>query len=461
MKLKTGDIIAAIGEAELHGAGSELTYRGFSTDTRLACKDALFVALVGETFNGNAYLGQAKSAGALGALIGPEALNYQLPEGFQCFLVEDTLAGLQRLARHVRGLNPSCRAVAVTGSNGKSTTKEMIASIAGEKFRTHATSGNFNNHIGVPLTTLGIEPETEYLIVEIGANHPGEIRHLAQIVMPEISVITNIAPSHLEGFGSIGGVLTAKLELFEQTAADGVCVYNGDDSLLRKSVPGNFPNTLSFGLSGDNDLRAGEISLDSQARPSFVFDGSLRIKLGFAGLHNVTNALAAAAVGRLLGLEDNLIKKGLEALRSLKMRTELKKIGNTVILDDSYNANPLSMREALKTLEAIEHDGPRGIVAGEMLELGPEAKGLHEELARLIAARPLAPVVFVGGFAQQMKAAYLSAGGSEDAVFTAENADHACDILRKRLSGGELLLVKGSRGVHLERIIEKLEKTPV
>ena len=161
----------------------------------------------------------------------------------------------------------------------------------------------------------------------------------------------------------------------------------------------------------------------------------------------------------LLNTLTNLIKKGLEALRSLKMRTELKKIGGTVILDDSYNANPLSLREALKTLEAIEHDGPRGVVAGEMLELGAEAKGLHEELARLIAAKPLTPVVFVGGFAQQMKAAYLSAGGSEETVFTAENADHACEILRKRLSGGELLLVKGSRGVHLELIIEKLEKT--
>ncbi len=461
MELKTSDIIAALGEVTLHGPGNGLTYRSVSTDTRLDCSDTLFVALIGETFNGNAYLEQAKNAGALGALIGPTALNHQLPDGFQCFLVENTLAGLQSLASHVRHLNHDCRAVAVTGSNGKSTTKEMIASILGQKFRTHATSGNFNNHIGVPLTILGIEAETEFLVAEIGANHPGEIRHLARLAAPDTSVITNIAPSHLEGFSSIEGVLAAKLELFEQTAADGVCVYNGDDDLLGKYVPGNFTNTLSFGLSEDNDLRATEISLDSQARPSFVFDRSLRINLGFTGLYNVLNALAAAAVGRLLGFEDNRIKSGLEASRPLKMRTDLKKIGNTVILDDSYNANPLSMREALKTLEAIEHNGPRGIVAGEMLELGSAAKDLHEELARLIAARPLAPVVFVGSFAQDMKEAYLSAGGSEDVVFTAENADEAYEILRKELAGGELLLIKGSRGVHLELIIEKLEKTPV
>ncbi len=461
MELKTGDIIAALEKVKLHGPGNELTYRGFSTDTRLDCSDTLFVALIGDTFNGNAYLEQAKNAGALGALIGPTALNYQLPEGLQCFLVENTLAGLQSLASHVRHLNRNCRAVAVTGSNGKSTTKEMIASILGQKFRTHATSGNFNNHIGVPLTILGIEAETEFLVAEIGANHPGEVRHLARLAAPDTSVITNIAPSHLEGFGSIEGVLAAKLELFEETAADGVCIYNGDDDLLRKYVPGNFTNTLSFGLSEDNDLRGTEISLDSQARPSFVFDRSLRVKLGFTGLYNVLNALAAAAVGRLLELEDKLIKSGLEASRSLKMRTDLKKIGTTVILDDSYNANPLSMREALQTLEAVAHNGSRGIVAGEMLELGSGAKDFHEELARLIATRPLAPVVFVGSFAQDMKEAYLSAGGSEDVAFAVENADAAYEILRKELAGGELLLIKGSRGVHLELIIEKLEKTPV
>lgn len=461
MVLKTSDIITALGEVQFHGPGKELTYRGFSTDTRLDCSDTLFVALVGETFDGNVYLEQAKNAGALGALIGPTALNYQLPEGFQCFLVENTLTGLQSLARHVRHSNRDCHAVVVTGSNGKSTTKEMIASILSQKFRTHATSGNFNNHIGVPLTILGLEPETEFLVTEIGANHPGEIRHLARLAAPDTSVITNIAPSHLEGFGSIEGVLAAKLELFEETAPDGVHVYNGDDDLLRRYVQGNFANTLSFGQSEENDLRATEISLDSRAKPSFIFDGSLQINLHFAGLHNVLNALAAAAVGRLLGLEDNLIKSGLETLRPLKMRTELKKIGNTVILDDSYNANPLSMREALKTLEAIQLNGPRGIVAGEMLELGSGAKEFHAELAQLIASRPLAPVVFVGSFAQEMKEAYLSANGSEDVVFATENAEAAYEILREQLTGGELLLIKGSRGVHLELIIEKLEKTPL
>jgi UDP-N-acetylmuramoyl-tripeptide--D-alanyl-D-alanine ligase len=461
MELKTSDIMAALGDAKLHGPGKDFTFLGVSTDTRFNCRDTLFVALIGETFDGSAYLKQAKDAGALGALIGPTALNHQLPEDFQCFLVEDTLAGLQRLAGHVRGLNRNCRGLAVTGSNGKSTTKEMIASIVGQKFRTHATSGNFNNHIGVPLTILGIEPDTEFLITEIGANHPGEIRHLARLAEPDTSVITNIAQSHLEGFGSLDGVLSAKLELFEETAADGVCVYNGDDELLRKHVPGNFANTLSFGQSEDNDLRASEISINGQARPSFVFDGELRISLEITGMHNVSNALAAAAVGRLLSVEDNLIKSGLEAVHPLKMRTALKKIGNTAILDDSYNANPLSMREALKTLETIEHHGRRGIVAGEMLELGPEAKGLHEELARLIAAKALAPVVFVGSFAQDMKEVYLCAGGAEKVVFAAENADAAYDILRKELCGGELLLVKGSRGVHLELLIEKLEKGSV
>ncbi|OGG06612.1 MAG: hypothetical protein A3F83_09210 [Candidatus Glassbacteria bacterium RIFCSPLOWO2_12_FULL_58_11] len=460
MELSTREILSSLDAVEPGGSRGEIIYRGVSTDTRADCRGKLFVALAGESFDANAFLNEAAAAGAAGALIGPSAGGCPQPESLQYFRVPDTLAALHRLAALARRRCPGCRAVAVTGSNGKSTTKELCAAIARIKFSTHATAGNLNNHIGLPLTLLGLEPHTQVLVAEIGANHPGEIRPLARLAAPEISVITNIAPVHLEGFGSLEGVLAAKLELFEETLATGHCVYCGDNSLLGARVPGAFRNTISFGLKEDNALSARDIVLDSAAHPSFTIPGLTRVKLSLAGRHNVLNALAAAAVGRLLGLAAEDIRQGLEALKPLKMRGELKRLGGLLVLDDCYNANPLSMREALKTLEAISHKGSRAAVLGEMLELGAEAEKLHLELAAETAKRNLRLLVLVGAYAARMKDAYLKAGGAEKAIHTAEDAEEACEILKTTLEGDELLLVKGSRGVHLERVVKFLEKVP-
>ena len=267
MKLSTREILSALEAVEPEGSRREIIYRGVSTDTRADCRDKLFVALAGESFDANAFLNEAAEAGAAGALIGPSAGAHPRPESLQYFRVPDTLSALHKLAARARRLCPGCRAVAVTGSNGKSTTKELCASAARVKFSTHATAGNLNNHIGLPLTLLGLEPHTQVLVAEIGANHRGEIRPLARLAAPEISVITNIAPVHLEGFGSLEGVLAAKLELFEETLATGHCVYCGDDPLLGARVPGAFRNTTSFGLKENNAVSARDIVLDSAACP--------------------------------------------------------------------------------------------------------------------------------------------------------------------------------------------------
>jgi len=456
MKLNTTEIVAALGEVSFSGPREELTYQGVSTDTRSDCRQKLFVALVGDNFDGNAYLDQAVRAGAWGAVIGPTSAGRELAPGLQYFRVQDTLGALQALAAQVRQKLHLTRAVAVTGSNGKSTTKEMIAAVVSRRFRTHASSGNFNNHVGVPLTLLELEAEHEVLVAELGANHRGEIRRLARLVAPETSVITNVAPAHLEGFGSLEGVLRAKLELFEETAPDGVCIYCGDNELLKKNVPGKFPHTLSFGLGPDNDLSAAEVTLDSAACPSFILDRNLRIRLSLPGRHNVLNALAAATVGRTLGLTDREIAEGLERVRPLEMRGRIVRIGGLTVLDDSYNANPLSMCEALKTLTAFEHRGPRAAVLGQMLELGGQAREMHVELAEHAAGLPLDLVVMVGEHAADMRQAYLDAGGKA-AAFAAADADQAHRVLKRELAGGELILVKASRGIRLERLIEKLE----
>ena len=229
MALNTSDILAALPDAQLIGQGDIRLFERVVTDTRSHSEQALFVALKGERFDANRFLAQAAQAGATGAVIGPPEAVGEIPEGLQCFQVTDTLAALQKLAAWYRNKYSGCRVAGVTGSNGKSTTKQMIAAVLEQKYRTQATAGNLNNHIGVPLTLLSLKEGTEWLVTEMGANHPGEIRSLARLARPELSVVINVAPAHLEGFGSLRGVLEAKLELFEETAAHGTKIFNGDD----------------------------------------------------------------------------------------------------------------------------------------------------------------------------------------------------------------------------------------
>lgn len=458
MALKTSDILAALGTATLAGPTGTRTFERVVIDSRDDCSRGLFVALRGERFDGNRFLDQAAESGAVGALVGPPEAVGGMPEGLQCFIVEDTLKSLQSLAAWWREVRTGCRVVGVTGSNGKSTTKQMIAAVLGRAFRTQATAGNLNNHIGLPLTLLSLKSDTECLVAEMGANHPGEIRLLARLARPGISVVTNIAPCHLEGFGSLRGVLDAKLELFEETAGDGVLIYNGDDPLLAEEVPKRFVGIRSFGLGEHCDIRATEILLDSRAGASFTLDRSIRVNLAIPGRHNVLNALAAVAVGMESGVPPAEIKLGLETTEPMGLRMQLQQTGNVKILNDSYNANPSSMREALNTLEQISHSGRRLAVLGEMLELGEDAADLHRMVAREAAGKGLDLVVFVGRFADLMKKEFTLAGGDPRKALVASDSAGAWEALKPELRPEDLLLLKASRGIRLETIAREMEK---
>ncbi|MFC1537474.1 UDP-N-acetylmuramoyl-tripeptide--D-alanyl-D-alanine ligase [Gemmatimonadota bacterium] len=462
MTLSSGNILAALEGAGLLGPRQEIDYSQVCTDTRADCSKGLFIALVGDKFDGNRFLAQARAAGALGAIIDKTIQDKALPEDLQCFRVEDTLVALQNLAAYNRRRHKKCRAVAITGSNGKSTTKQMTASVCSQKYITVSNRGNLNNHIGVPLTLLEIEPENQVLVSEIGANHPGEIHCLASLVKPDISVITNIAPTHLEGFGSLEGILKAKLELFEKTAAKGICVYNGDDPLLSGAARKIKQETVSFGLGDNNQVSAFDIDYESSFRPSFALKpGGPRINLLLYGRHNIYNALAAVAVGRALGIEEDAISTGLETVSSLKMRMDLKKIGGLLVLDDCYNANPTSMEAALKTFFEIEHQGPRVAVIGEMLELGPMSESLHRQLASRLAELPFDLVCVVGGQAEAMAESYLFAGGTKKQILCATDSVECWEKIKNKLQGDEFLLLKGSRGIGLDFIVRQLEEESV
>ncbi|MEA2063774.1 MAG: UDP-N-acetylmuramoyl-tripeptide--D-alanyl-D-alanine ligase, partial [Gemmatimonadota bacterium] len=324
MSLSTGDVLSAIAGAELAGSRAAVSYGEFFTDTRKPCRGGMFVAISGERYDGNRFLQEAADAGAAGAIIGSSAPeDTLLPEGLQCFRVADTLAALQDLAAWHRHLCTRVRVVGITGSNGKSTTKQLTLSVCSKAFTTQATAGNLNNHIGVPLTLLGLDPDTELMITEMAANHPGEIRCLASLARPVVSLITNIMPTHLEGFSSLEGILQAKLELFEQTGSQGTLIFNGDDELLRGAVGRFSQEKITFGLGHTNQVKPFEVILAGAARYSFTLrPGSRHIHLPVPGRHNIYNALAAAAVGRALGIADEEIAAGIEHASGLKMRME-------------------------------------------------------------------------------------------------------------------------------------------
>lgn len=456
MILTTKDILAALPGAVLIGPSGERRFERVVTDSRGDCAGALFAGLTGERYDGNRFVAAAAEAGAAGALVGPGA--EALPESLQCFRTSDTLSALQCLSGWHRRRMSACRVAGVTGSNGKSTTKQMIAAVLGRSFHTRATEGNLNNHIGLPLTLLGIEPDTEILVAEMGANHPGEIRLLAGLAAPDAAVITNIAPAHLEGFGSVEGVLNAKLELFEETSPAGARFYNCDDIRLAETVPARFPGAKSFGVSRQARTRATDISLDSRARAAFVLDGEVTVRLNIPGRHNVLNALAAAAMGREFGLDAGQIRDGLEAAEPMGMRMEMRNAGEVKILNDCYNANPSSVIEALNTLQQIEHTGRRLAVLGEMRELGPDAADLHERVARNAASRDLELVLFVGAFARQMMETYIQAGGKRDRVMASSGSDSAWNTLKPIIQPGDLILLKASRGVYLESLLHAIEQ---
>lgn len=461
MKLTTADILKALGnETELLGPQQERTFDSLSSDTRKIRAGALFVAIRGERFDGNAFLHNAADSGASGALAGTGADLEHLPENFQCFVVEDTVKALGRLAEYTIENSPELKVAAITGSNGKSTTKEITASVLRQKFNVHSTSGNFNNEIGLPLTVLGLDKSLhQALVLEIGANHPGEVAGLTKLVKPQVAAITTIAPSHLEGFGSIEGVLNAKLELFDNARPGAKLCYNGDNAHLKNTVPLRYSNTVSFGIEQANDIRADRITTDSNGAISFtLLPYDLKIHLPLLGKHNVYNALAAASIGVAFGLDSDAIAAGIESACGMPRRLQIREIGTIRVLDDSYNSNPESARAALDTFCAIDHRGSRIAVIGDMLEMGKSSEIEHRKLGGYVAGLDIEIAVFVGGMAAVMEDGFLKADGDRERVITTPDKNKAWTILEKTLGAGDFLLVKASLGVGLDLIVKNLER---
>ena len=448
------EIIAALRLVEAsggNGAGAEGVYGSVSTDTRTLGDGSLFVALRGDNFDGHAFLGAAAEKGASGAVV--ETIPAGAPS-LRYYTVPDTLGALNRLARH-RRRSLQAKVVAITGTNGKTTTKEMTRAILSTRFRTHATSGNLNNLIGAPLTLLAAPDDAEAVVVEIGTNAPGEIARLTDTVEPDAGIVTAVAGGHLEGLGTIEGVLREKTTLLSRLRPGGVAIVADEPASLPERARSLARRVRVGGWSerADADLRAEGLRIDEEGKVRFTWGGR-EVALPFGGKAHARNALLALALGLEWGVDADDAVAALGAMAAPKMRGEVHRYGGVAVIADCYNANPASLAAAVETLEAMPRRGGRVAVVGSMLELGPDSRALHEESARRLATADVDLVVGTGLFREAFRALESDMG---DRLVLAEDAEAAWAPLSERLKGEEVVLLKGSRGVALERLLPRLE----
>lgn len=447
MKLTIKQLAEAVSAISVQG-GDGVTFDGVTTDTRDDCTGKLFVPLVGDRFDGHDYIQTAFEKGAVAALSDREA------EG--CILrVENTLTALQALAAYVR---KACDipVVGITGSVGKTTTKEMLALTVGSKFRTHKTEKNFNNHIGVPLTLLKLDESHQAAVVEMGMNNAGEISVLTRIARPDVAVFTNIGMSHIGNLGSQENILKAKLEMLEGLNPDGTVVLNADDPLLWGARQGISHRVITYGIQNpEADLRATDIRT---AEESVTFTvGGETVCLPSPGEHSVYNALAAIGGGLAVGAALPEMVRALETFGGTKMRLNIQTLRDFRVIEDCYNASPASVAVALKVLSDMKCGGKRIAVLGNMNELGDYAVSEHRRIGRLVVASGVDFLITVGDLAREIASAAMEAGFPQTNLRSFDNNAAAGAFLRTVATAEDVVLVKGSRSTHLEEIIEILE----
>lgn len=430
---------------------AEAVVNGYSIDSRTLGPGQLFFAVKGERLDGHDFVEQALEKGAAAAVVrSDQARRYQGET--RLLAVEDTLVALQTLAAAVRKLWAK-PLIAVTGSAGKTTTKEAIAHVLSTRFRVLKSEGNFNNHFGLPLMLLKLEPEYDVAVIEMGMSHAGEIRALAKIAQPEIGVVTNVAPVHLEFFDSLAGIARAKYELIESLPVSGTSVLNADDEYVSQFGRGFKGKVVQYGLRATADVRAENIRSKGTEGTDFdVVMGTSRepATLPLVGEHNVLNALAAVAVGVERGLKPAEAVATLATLTPADKRGQVLQVGNITVINDCYNSNPKALEAMVDALAAM-NARRRIVVAGEMLELGLAGEEMHRRAGDHISEKKIDVLIGVRGLAQAMVGAAEQAGARAEFVASSEEAG---EWLAREARDGDVILLKASRGVKLERALE-------
>ncbi len=462
---KTGDLLAATSGEQVCGTG-EPVFSGIGIDSRTIEADGVFVAIQGENHDGHDFAPQVVDQGIRGLVLSRHKLeslplNRWRQKGVTCVAVADTTQALGDLGRYHRRRSPAS-VVAITGSNGKTTTKEMAAAVLGTSFSTLATPGNLNNAIGLPLTLFGLSSAHQWAVVELGMNHPGEMTRLARICEPDVAVITNIGPAHLEGLGSLDGVMHGKGELLAELAEGGTAVLNADDPRTRQlaRIHGPRLRVLSFGMSPEADVRGGHIRShqDGGLRFDLILAQSalVPVRLQVPGRFMVANALAAAGVGHVAGLDGERIARGLASFQAVKGRMRVRTAPSGLrIIDDSYNANPGSAAAALQTLQELRGADRGFAVFGDMYELGAAAESLHREIGALAARFGVSGLYLTGKMADAVADGAIAGGFDPDRIFQGSKAQ-LLDRLKAVLAPTDWVLVKGSRAMAMEAIADAL-----
>lgn len=454
MKILSAKDISTMVEGKLL-ANPEITINQVSTDTRTLRKGALFIAIKGDRFDGHDYLEQAVVNGAALVMVQDDT---KISRDIPAILVNDTLEALVRLAAAYRKLF-DIPMVAVTGSVGKTSTKEMIATILSARYNVHKSQGNFNNEIGLPLSVLELDDTHEVAVFEMGMRGFDQINLLSKIVRPQIAIITNIGISHIEKLGSRQNILKAKLEVLEGLQEDGVVILNGDDELL-SGLKGLLKfKTLLYGINENLDLWAYDLISKGESGVDFHVktpEKDMALSIAAPGIHNVHNALAGIAVAQILNMGENEIKKGLEGLTGTEMRLSIKDRNGIKYINDSYNAAPDSVMAALDVLCEIAGKRRKWAVLGDMLELGEWAAEAHKKIGRLISQLGIEYMVGIGSLAKWYIEGIQEDCHSQTVAKLFDTISDAKPYIQALMQKGDVLLFKGSRVMKLDVLVDEL-----
>jgi UDP-N-acetylmuramoyl-tripeptide--D-alanyl-D-alanine ligase len=468
IKRSIGVIAAMCGGTLTNDRLADTTICGVTTDSRRVLPGQLFIPLVGEHFDGHQFGVDVKESGAAAMLWQSDRPLGDALAGTPIIIVEDTLIALQKLAASYRN-ELELRVVGITGSNGKTTTKDMVASVLSGYFRVHKTAGNLNNHIGLPLTILQLDDHIEVVVLEMGMSGFGEIELLTGIAKPDIAIITNIGDAHMLQLGSREGIARAKLEIASGLRKGGLLLTNGDEPLLRHALPelqlDPSVKLQTFGLTENNDWSAVNIAVDALSSTfDVVQDNELtNVTLPVPGQHNVSNALSAVAAAKWLGISAEHIRAGLNKLQLTGMRIEpLRAYNGAMVLNDAYNANPTAVRAAVDLVAQLTGYRRRWLVLGDMLELGPQEAELHAEIGDYITSAKAEAVLTYGPLSLNTASAaenqFKKDGAAEPPVKAFQTKNELIEYLRANLDPQDLVLVKGSRGMRMEEIVHELQR---
>ncbi|MBW2603160.1 MAG: UDP-N-acetylmuramoyl-L-alanyl-D-glutamate--2,6-diaminopimelate ligase [Deltaproteobacteria bacterium] len=458
---RVSEVIDATG-GKLFCGDSARTFTGVSIDSRRISAGDLFVAIKGEVHDGHRFIGSVIEQGINACLVDQRKTDMlSKPEwsdtGVVCITVDDTSKALGDMAAFNRRRTP-VSVIAITGSNGKTSTRKMTSEVVSRRFTTLSTQGNLNNDIGLPLTLLNLTRDHQWAVVELGMNRPGEIERLGEICLPDVGLITNIGPAHLEGLGSVEAVMKAKGELLGKIKPDGTAILNADDPRVMKLADITPVNILFFGMSKDAAIRAESVKEKGEGLSfSLVLpDETISVHLKTPAMFMISNALAAAAAGHLLGLTAVEIKNGLEAFKTVQGRMNIHKTGKGIhIIDDTYNANPGSMQAAIITLTSLKGKNRGYLITGDMLELGKHSASMHQKIGSIAARSEIAGLYVTGKYAEDVAKGALEEHVNPDNIFKGTR-EEIIEAVTGRLDAGDWVLVKGSRGMAMEKVVQGL-----